>query len=74
MYYINLADKGAQNNLTYVLTRKVKRLKDFKATDGVEYLVRKNDKPLDFATIVPIYIGKGDRLVKTNKARTGWVI
>ena len=40
MYYINLADKGAQNNLTYVLTRKVKRLKDFKATDGVEYLVR----------------------------------
>ena len=42
------------------------------AKDGVEYYVRKNKKPLDFADVVPIYIGKDGKLKKTDSLATMW--
>jgi hypothetical protein len=68
MYLIALADDSPM-----LLWRRVKRLRDFKAKDGQKYLVRKTMAPIDFATIMPIYIGNGARLKRTNEARTGWI-
>jgi len=68
MYLIAIADDSPM-----LLWRRVKRLRDFKAKDGQKYLVRKTMAPIDFATIMPIYIGNGARLKRTNEARTGWI-
>lgn len=68
MYLIALADDSPM-----LLWRRVKRLRDFKAKDGQKYLVRKTMAPIDFATIMPIYIGNGARLKRTDEARTGWI-
>jgi len=68
MYLIALADDSPM-----LLWRRVKRLRDFKAKDGQKYLVRKTMAPIDFATIMPIYIGNGARLKRTNEARPGWI-
>lgn len=68
MYLIAIADDSPM-----LLWRRVKRLRDFKAKDGQKYLVRKTMAPINFATIMPIYIGNGARLKRTNEARTGWI-
>lgn len=68
MYLIANADDSPM-----LLWRRVKRLRDFKAKDGQKYLVRKTMAAIDFATIMPIYIGNGDRLKRTDEARTGWI-
>jgi hypothetical protein len=68
MYLIANADDSPMR-----LWRRVERLRDFKAKDGQKYLVRKTLAPIDFSTIIPIYIGNGDRLKRSNESRTGWI-
>ena len=49
-----------------VIYRVVKRLKDFKAEDGVKYRVFKGKKEKDLGMVVPIYYGVGDKLKKSK--------
>ena len=49
-----------------VIYRVVKRLKDFKAEDGVKYSVFKGKKEKDLGMVVPIYYGVGDKLKKSK--------
>jgi hypothetical protein len=44
--------------------RVVKRLRDFKPDDGVEYMVFPNRKQMKTAIFVDLYIGKNGKLVK----------
>lgn len=66
MYYISQKDSKDGYYLG------VKRLRDYLAKDGVEYYVRTSKKPLDFADVVPIYIGKDGKLKKTDSLATMW--
>lgn len=54
--------------------RVVKRLRDFKAEDGVEYIIKTHGKPIRNLDSYPVYIGKGDKLKKTDYCAvfTGW--
>ena len=47
-----------------VIYRVVKRLKDFKAEDGVLYRVFKSKKDMDCSLFVPLYKGKDGKLKK----------
>jgi len=67
MYYV--APKAQRGN-GMIIWRHTKRLKSFKATDGVEYVVAKNKKEMDGPSTLPIYIGIGDKLVRTQKQET----
>ena len=67
MYYV--APKAQRRNGT-VIWRHVKRIKSFKATDGMEYVVAKNKKEMDEVSTLPIYIGIGDKLVRTRRTET----
>jgi hypothetical protein len=46
--------------------RIVKRLKDFKAKNNVEYIVTTHLKPINDFDSLPIYIGKDNKLKKTK--------
>lgn len=46
----------------------VKRLKDFKARDGVLYHVFKSKKDIDDQMFVPVYMGKNGKLKKQPSA------
>ena len=65
MYYVTpyKNDTGGM-----VIWRHVKRLKDFKADDGVEYIVAKNKKEMNIkiGSSLPIYIGLDGRLKKCS--------
>ena len=49
-----------------VIYRVVKRLKDFKAEDGVKYRVFNGRKEKDLSMTVPIYYGVDGRLKKAK--------
>lgn len=65
MYYVTpyKNDTGGM-----VMWRHVKRLKDFKADDGVEYIVAKSKKEMniEMGTSLPIYVGLDGELKKCS--------
>ena len=65
MYYV--APRLQRGSGGMIIWRHIKKLKSFKATDGMEYVVAKSKKEMDRS--LPIYIGVGDKLVKTRPAR-----
>ena len=68
MYYV--ASKLQRGN-GMIVWRHVKKLTTFKATDGMEYVVAKSKKEMDQS--LPIYIGIGDKLVKTRRYEIRWL-
>ena len=54
-----------------IIWRHVKKLTSFKATDGLEYVVAKSKKEMDQS--LPIYIGVGNKLVKTRRYEIIWL-
>ena len=68
MYYV--ASKLQRGN-GMIIWRHVKKLTTFKATDGMEYVVAKSKKEMEQS--LPIYIGIGDRLVKTRRYEIRWL-
>jgi hypothetical protein len=65
MYYVHELSKAGDG---LILKTKVKRLQDFRVTEGVEYLVEKTLKPQDcFVYEVPVYLGKNGKLKKTTE-------
>jgi hypothetical protein len=65
MYYVTPYEK---NSGDMIIWRHVKRLKDFKADEGVEYLVAKTKKEMDIdmGSSLPIYIGLNGKLQKCS--------
>jgi hypothetical protein len=65
MYYVTLYKNNSGNMIVW---RHVKRLKDFKASEGVEYLVAKNKKEMqiNMGSSLPIYIGLNGELKKCS--------
>ena len=47
-----------------VIYRVVKRIKDFKAKDGVLYRVFKSKKDMQSSMLIPLYIGENGKLKK----------
>jgi len=68
MYYV--ASKLQRGN-GMIIWRHVKKLTTFKATDGMEYVVAKSKKEMEQS--LPIYIGIGDKLVKTRRYEIRWL-
>ena len=68
MYYV--ASKLQRGN-GMIVWRHVKKLTTFKATDGMEYVVAKSKKEMEQS--LPIYIGIGDKLVKTRRYEIRWL-
>jgi hypothetical protein len=67
MYYI--APRTQRGN-GMIIWRHVKKLTTFKANDSMEYVVAKSKKETDQLSKLPIYIGVGDKLVKTQRCET----
>lgn len=65
MYYV--APKSQRGSGGMIIWNHVERLGSFKATDGVEYVVAKSKKDMQYS--LPIYIGVGDKLTKPKPAR-----
>jgi len=65
MYYVTPYKNNAGG---MVIWRHVKKLKDFKADEGVEYLVAKNKKEMniEMGSSLPIYIGLDGGLKKCS--------
>lgn len=65
MYYITHRN---QSNGGSMIWREVKRLNDFKAVDGIEYLVAKTRKEMNIikGDALPIYIGLEGKLKKCS--------
>lgn len=61
-YYIAESEQAGANKI--VMYRVVKRLRDFKATDGIEYMVFKSKKAVKHSFFIDLYIGRNDKLVK----------
>tara|TARA_R100000458_G_C8171811_1_gene172023 strand:- start:92 stop:292 length:201 start_codon:yes stop_codon:yes gene_type:complete len=55
-----------KNQSPYQLWRRVKKLGDFKAENGSEYVVAKSKKEIESGYHVPVYIGVDGKLKKTN--------
>lgn len=69
MYYV--ASRNQRGSGGMIIWRHIKKLKSFKATDGMEYVVAKSKKEMDRS--LPIYIGVGDKLVKTMRYEIRWL-
>lgn len=65
MYYVT---PYKNNSGDMIIWRHIKRLKDFKADEGVEYLVAKTKKEMDMdmGSSLPIYIGLNGKLQKCS--------
>lgn len=65
MYYITSRN---HSNGDMIIWRQVKRLKDFKAEDGFEYIVARNERErrIERGTSLPIYIGLNGKLKKCS--------
>ena len=61
-YYIKPVDELKPGRLA--VYRVVKRLRDFKAENGVEYMVFPNKKAFTTAFFIDLYCGKNGKLVK----------
>ena len=68
MYYVASRSQRANDMMVW---RHIKRLKSFRATDGIEYIVAKSKKEMH--TSLPIYIGVGDKLVRTGCYEINWL-
>lgn len=68
MYYV--ASRNQRGN-GMIIWRHIKKLTAFKATDGMEYVVAKSKKEMERS--LPIYIGVGDKLVKTRRYEIIWL-
>ena len=66
MYYISRKEDGLGPEY------RTKRLRDFKAKEGVKYYVRRKKIDPEFLELVPVYIGKNGKLVKTDEFSSGW--
>jgi hypothetical protein len=69
MYYI--APRNQRGSGGMIIWRHIKTLKSFKAIDGFEYVVAKNKNEMKKS--LPIYIGIGDKLVKTRRYEINWL-
>jgi len=69
MYYV--ASRNQRINGGMIMWRHIKTLKSFKATDGLEYVVAKSKNEMKKS--LPIYIGIGDKLVKTRRYEINWL-
>ncbi len=63
MYYI--APRNQRGNGGMIIWQHIKSLKNFKPTDTVEYVVARNKKERERS--LPIYVGVGGRLIKTQR-------
>ena len=61
-YYITPVDELKPGRLA--VYRVVKRLRDFKAENGVEYMVFPSKKAMKTALFIDLYCGKNGKLVK----------
>lgn len=61
-YYIKPVENIVYGRM--VIYRVVKRLRDFKPENGVEYMVFRSKKEMKTAMFVDLYCGKNDKLVK----------
>ena len=61
-YYIKPVEQIVSNRMA--VYRVVQRLRDFKAENGVEYMVFPNKKAMKTALFVDLYCGKNGKLVK----------
>ena len=61
-YYIKPVDELKPGRLA--VYRVVKRLRDFKAENGVEYMVFPSKKAMKTALFIDLYCGKNGKLVK----------
>ena len=61
-YYIGPVDERITGRLA--VYRVVKRLRDFKPENGVEYMVFPSKKAMKTALFVDLYCGKNGKLVK----------
>lgn len=61
-YYIGPVDERITGRLA--VYRVVKRLRDFKPENGVEYMVFTSKKAMKTALFVDLYCGKNGKLVK----------
>jgi hypothetical protein len=61
-YYIKPVDERITGRLA--VYRVVKRLRDFKPENGVEYMVFTSKKAMKTALFVDLYCGKNGKLVK----------
>jgi hypothetical protein len=69
MYYV--ASRNQRGSGGMIIWSHIKKLNAFKATDGIEYVVAKSKKEMDRS--LPIYIGVGDKLVKTRRYEITWL-
>lgn len=65
MYYVTSRE---QSNGDLTIWQHVKKLKDFKAKDGIEYVVAKNKKEMNIirGDTLPLYIGLDGKLRKCS--------
>ena len=68
MYYVASRDQRAN---ALIIWRHINRLKSFKATAGVESILANSKK--EMRQSLPIYIGVGDKLVKTRRYEINWI-
>ena len=61
-YYIKPVDKLTSDRIA--VYRVVKRLRDFKPDNGIEYMVFPSKKAMKTAIFVDLYCGKNGKLVK----------
>jgi hypothetical protein len=69
MYYV--ASRNQRGSGGMIIWSHIKKLNAFKATDGIEYVVAKSKKEMDRS--LPIYIGVGDKLIKTRRYEITWL-
>jgi len=71
MYYV--APLKLRGNGGMIVWRHIKTLKDFKPTEGVEYVVAKSKKEMQSSSqALPIYIGVSNKLINTRRHETNW--
>lgn len=57
----------AENKSPYVVWQKAKNLRDFKAENGLEYVVAKTRKAIREGGLISIYVGVDGNLKKTDR-------
>ena len=58
-----------QLGCAYWYMESCKGLRDFKAEDGVEYIIKTHGKPIRNLDSYPVYVGKGDKLKRLTIVR-----
>jgi hypothetical protein len=72
MYYI--APLKLRGNGGMIVWRHAETIKNFKATEGIEYVVAKSKKETQSSSkLLPIYIGINNKLINTKRHETNWL-